>query len=265
VKSKDLYSGIFSRHAAAYRERHRQIDSRGRNRALELLAVEPGERVVDLACGPGNVTRRLVSAGASVIGVDVAPGMLALASRDVPEADFALMDLERLAFTDGGFDAALCGHGLQFVPRLDMALCEARRILRPGGRLAASVPSRRGGRALDDVIGPIADRWLKPRPRPVDAGDRSLVEDPDVFAAAARAAGFGEARAERVETESHWQDPATYIGLQTSWWDMASRMEGVSPDRILAYTTELKTRLQERFGDGPFDTAGLDVVLYAVR
>jgi ubiquinone/menaquinone biosynthesis C-methylase UbiE len=178
VRSTQLYGGIFSRHAAAYRERHRPIRSEGRERALELLAVQPGERVLDLACGPGNLSRRLAAARGWVVSVDVAEGMLALAHADVPEAVFARMDLGRLGLAARTFDAALCGHGLQFLADLAGTFREARRILRPGGRLAASVPVQRRDDEIDKLIGPIAARWLNPPPKPVDAGDRRLVEEP---------------------------------------------------------------------------------------
>ncbi|MDQ6773594.1 MAG: class I SAM-dependent methyltransferase, partial [Candidatus Dormibacteraeota bacterium] len=161
MKARELYPAIFSRHAEAYRARHREISSHGRLAALELLAAQPGELVLDLACGPGNMTRRLALAGARVVGVDLAPGMLALAAADVPEAAFARMDLERLALGDSAFDGAFCGHGLQFVADLVGALAEApgfghrpdpadRRPLaaaatRARGRRRASARDRAGG------------------------------------------------------------------------------------------------------------------------
>src|SRR5438067_6180241 len=61
VKSKDLFPAIFSRHAAAYQQRLDEImargEARGRQRVLELLAAKPGMRVLDLACGPGTLSR----------------------------------------------------------------------------------------------------------------------------------------------------------------------------------------------------------------
>src|SRR5207248_944950 len=134
LKARDLYSAMFSRHAGAYRARHQQIVSLGRLRAIELMGPRPGERVLDLACGPGNTTRHLVDRRARVIGVDIAPGMLELARMDVPEAVFVRGDLEQLPLREVSCDAAFCGHGLQFVPDLLQALREARRVLRPGGR-----------------------------------------------------------------------------------------------------------------------------------
>ena len=264
MRSSELYGGIFSRHAAAYRERHRQIRSEGRQRALELLAVRPGERVLDLACGPGNLSRRLSAVGGRVVGVDVAEGMLALAHADVPEAVFARMDLGRLGLAARTFDAALCGHGLQFLADLAGTLREARRILRPGGRLAASVPVQRRGEAIDELIGPLSARWLNPPPRPVDAGDRRLVEEPAALRGQALEAGFREALVEQVATAAEWSSPAAYVSLSTSWWDVAARMEGLPAHRVRGYEEELRAALESRFGAGAFQTSGLDNVLYAL-
>src|SRR4029077_12695057 len=76
VKSKDLFPAIFSRHAAAYQRRLDEIMARGeahgRERAIQLIEAGPGMRVLDLACGPGTLTRRiaaLVAHDGQVIGV----------------------------------------------------------------------------------------------------------------------------------------------------------------------------------------------------
>ena len=151
VKSKELFPSIFSRHAHAYQQRLDGImargEARGRERAIELANAQPGMRILDLACGPGNLSRRLagkVSPGGEVVGVDLAPGMIELTRQaGIPNARFEVMDIEQLAFDDGSFDAAVCGHGLQFAPDLGRAMREARRVLGPQGRFAASVPVSR--------------------------------------------------------------------------------------------------------------------------
>jgi len=264
VKARDLYAGVFSRHAAAYRSRQLQTISAGRRRALELLAARPGERLLDLACGPGNLSRHLVEVGARVIGVDVAAGMLELARADVPEAVFVRGELEQLPFAEGAFEVAVCGHGFQFVADLRRALGEARRVLKPGGRLVASVPADRRLVNPEKVVGPIADRWLNPPSTPVDAGDRSWLEDPAAFTARLRQAGFREARGELVATTASWESPASYVSMCSSWWDTAVRMEGVPRSRIEAFQAEPRETLEARVGPGPFETPGRDVVVYAV-
>jgi len=148
--AKDLYPGTFSRHAAAYKQRLDEVmarsESRGRAAVIDWVNATPGQRILDLACGPGTLSYRLareVSPDGEVVAIDLAPGMIELARREAPTGlpvRFELMDMEDLRFPDAHFDAALCGHGLQFVPDLFRALTEARRVVKPGGRFAASVP-----------------------------------------------------------------------------------------------------------------------------
>ena len=94
---------------------------------------------------PWTLTRVLagqVSPGGEVVGVDLAAGMIGLARASAPaNVRFETMDMEQLGFADASFDAAACGHGLQFATDLARALSEARRVLRPGGVFAASVPA----------------------------------------------------------------------------------------------------------------------------
>ncbi|HEX9476180.1 MAG TPA: methyltransferase domain-containing protein [Candidatus Dormibacteraeota bacterium] len=272
MKSKEFFPSVFSRHAAAYKQRLDDImargESRGRTRLLELAEPRPGMRILDLACGPGNLSRRLaamVSPGGDVVGVDLAPGMIALATEaGIPNAKFLVMDIERLEFADALFDAAVCGHGLQFAPNLGRALHEARRVLRPGGRFAASVPaSLRGGSAwtsLDSVI----DRWLPPAPKVIDQqATRATVADAGAFRQAALDAGFASANVEQIDEDVHWESAAQMVSMLMSWWDCASRLEGTDPARRQAFMTDAIETLG-REHPGPITTTGRNLVLLAV-
>jgi SAM-dependent methyltransferase len=113
---------------------------------LDLAAVEPGERVLDVACGTGIVARRAaarVGAGGVVAGSDVNEGMLEVAAAtaiDLPvRIEWHRADATALPLPDGAFDVVCCQQGLQFVPDPPLALREARRVLTPGGRLALAV------------------------------------------------------------------------------------------------------------------------------
>ncbi len=125
------------------------IMSAGRSRALrtlplELAAIRPGERVLDVGCGTGDLTLRAArQAGPSgkVYGIDAAPGMVAEAKRKAKRAktavQFLVEPVEALGFPDGSFDVALSSLVMHHLPG-DLkrrALIEVRRILRPGGRL----------------------------------------------------------------------------------------------------------------------------------
>src|ERR1700730_13311247 len=205
MKTKELFPPMFSRHALAYQQRLEEIMSRGesagRTRAIELIDARPGMRILDLACGPGTLSRRLaaiVSPGGEVLGVDLAPGMIALArSMNIPAARFELMDMEQLPLGDQSFDAALCGHGLQFVSDLPRALGEARRVLRPKGRLVASVPVTGAKDAVWELLDAVIDRWLPPAQEAVDQlPTRATVQNAVAFRQAALDAGFSNSRVE---------------------------------------------------------------------
>src|SRR6266852_8159976 len=178
MKSKDFFPAVFSRHAEAYQRRLEKIMARGeapgRARAVELAGARPGMRILDLACGPGNLSRLLakrVVPGGELVGVDLAPGMIELArSAGIPNARFEVMDIERLEFADATFDAAVCGHGLQFAPDLGRALRETWRVLKSGGGLAASVPVSPVKDSVFGLLDSVIDRWLPAAPEVVDEG-----------------------------------------------------------------------------------------------
>jgi ubiquinone/menaquinone biosynthesis C-methylase UbiE len=273
--AKDLYPGTFSRHAGAYKQRLDEVmargESRGRAAVIEWVDPTPGKRILDLACGPGTLSYSLardVSPGGEVVGVDLAAGMIELARREAPAelpVRFELMDLEHLRFPDGQFDGAACGHGLQFVPDLHLALAEARRVIKPGGRLAASVPvdpSQPG--AAQAILERAVKDHLPPAPRARDQfRTRRTVEDEDAFAAVARQAGFREARVVRYEESTSWRSPRHFIEMASGWWSMAVRLEAVSPIEQAAILARGVRAIEAELGTGPLQIPGATNVLFA--
>lgn len=109
-------------------------------------AVATGDRVLDVACGTGVVTRIAAQrAGLTghAIGVDLNPGMIAVAKSlpapDSPPIEWLVRNALDLRLPDSSFDVVLCQQGLQFFPDKTLALKEMRRVLVDGGRLAFSV------------------------------------------------------------------------------------------------------------------------------
>jgi SAM-dependent methyltransferase len=113
---------------------------------LDLARLRAGERVLDIACGTGVVSRlaaRRVTPGGTVTGLDLNEGMLAVARRLLLPPGLAIDWRQGSALAlpaaDGTFDVALCQQGLQFFPDRLKALGEMRRVLTPTGRVALSV------------------------------------------------------------------------------------------------------------------------------
>ncbi|MGH9318922.1 MAG: class I SAM-dependent methyltransferase [Vicinamibacteria bacterium] len=113
---------------------------------IDIAELRPGERVLDVACGTGIVARlasQRVGATGTVAGLDVNPGMLAVARSTTPPGiaiDWHEASAEAMPLPDASFNAVLCQMGLQFVPDKHAALSETRRVLVPGGRLVLNVP-----------------------------------------------------------------------------------------------------------------------------
>ena len=114
---------------------------RRRQLVREALGARPGERILDVGCGPGFYVAELLeqvgSAGA-VVGVDSSPQMLAFAARRCDKYDnvsFHEADATSLPVHDATFDAALSIQVLEYVSDIHAALAEMHRVLRPGGRV----------------------------------------------------------------------------------------------------------------------------------
>jgi ubiquinone/menaquinone biosynthesis C-methylase UbiE len=108
--------------------------------------VQPGEHVLDVACGTGIVARNIALSGGShgvVIGIDLNPNMLSVArvatERESLAIEWYTSHAEQLPFPDSCFDLILCQFGLMFFTNRQSALAEMHRVLRPGGRVVLSV------------------------------------------------------------------------------------------------------------------------------
>ena len=117
-----------------------------RDALLVSAALRLGERVLDVACGTGLVTLRaaeLVGTTGAVVGTDLSETMVQTTRAEAAlrgiDVQVLHMNAERLEFPDASFDIALCALGLMYVPDPRRALAEMLRVVKPGGRVVASV------------------------------------------------------------------------------------------------------------------------------
>jgi SAM-dependent methyltransferase len=106
---------------------------------LDAARVRAGSKVLDVATGPGYVAALARNRGADVIGLDFSPMQVELARKTFPGVEFQQGDAENLPFQAGRFDAVVMAFCLFHLPNADRAIAEAFRVLKPGGRFAATV------------------------------------------------------------------------------------------------------------------------------
>jgi SAM-dependent methyltransferase len=113
---------------------------RGAGEFITRLALQSGERVLDVACGTGNLALPAARTGAWVTGIDIAPNLIAQAEANAAaeglQVAFEVGDAERLPYVRGAFDTTVTMFGAMFAARPERAAAELLRVTRPGGRVA---------------------------------------------------------------------------------------------------------------------------------
>jgi len=124
--------------AATYHDFFTSITALAIPPLLDAASAGTASKLLDVATGPGSVAAKAKSLGAVCIGVDLSPGMIALATASHPGIDFRVAEVERLPFADQSFDAVVCNFGLGHFPWPETAVAECMRTLKAGGRIAFS-------------------------------------------------------------------------------------------------------------------------------
>ncbi len=198
----DGVRAMFDRIAPVYDAMNRVftmgLDGRWRRLAAAAV-VTPGDRVLDAACGTGDLALADRKAGGEVTGLDFSERMLERARRKSNQIEWVQGDALALPFENASFDAATIGFGIRNVDDLDAGLRELARVVRPGGRLAVLEITRPTGvlrpffRLWFDVLIPLAGKAL-----PGGAAYTYLPASvrrfpgPDDLADALRRAGFAD-------------------------------------------------------------------------
>lgn len=196
--------------------------------SIRAAELRPGERVLDVGCGTGIVARlaaQAVGSEGSVVGLDVEPGMLAVARSAAAGLDIEWIEAsaESIPLPDESVDVVLCQMSLQFVPDRRRALEEMHRVLVPGGRFVLNVPG-----PMSTFFEPLSEALA----RHVDPRAAAFVErvfclhDVDQLRALLEDAGFRNVSVEAGEIELSLPPPKDFLWQYAAATPLAGMMVG---------------------------------------
>jgi len=148
ARVRQMFDRIAPRYDGMNRLMTLGLDQRWRRAAIAAIGVGPGDVVMDLACGTGDLAEQCAARGARVIGVDFAGEMLRGAQRRGVDASFVQGDGARLPLPDASVSAAVSGFALRNFVSLPAVFAELARVVRPGGRIALLDVDRPRGRLV---------------------------------------------------------------------------------------------------------------------
>jgi len=194
---------------------------------VEKVDPQPGQVVLDVAAGPGDLSFRVASRvedGGRVLSTDFAPEMVAVArklgdGRGLTNVEFRVLDAERMDFDDDSVDAVVCRWGYMLMADPAAALAESRRVLRDGCPLAFAVwaaPHRNPWAALPAMT--LVERGHMPPPEPGAPGIFAMA-DPDLIRSLVTGAGFAEPQLEEISFQFRYAD-------EDDLWDVLVRLAG---------------------------------------
>lgn len=207
-------------------------------RVTEAARIQPGQSILDVACGTGVLARTVakrVGQKGSVVGVDHNKAMMAVARRKAPTIEWRDGRAEALPFEANSFDAVVCQFGLMFFKDRQTAIQEMMRVLRPGGRLAVAVWDSIENTPGDFVVvnlpqrdygEGIADGWLMAH----------SLGDPDVLSALFRDAGVTGAEITRQEGTARFASLRAWLSIEVKEWTLADRIDD---NQFEAFLTEV--------------------------
>lgn len=198
---------------------------------LDHCEVGPGTALLDLGCGSGMAARLAADRGAAVAGIDAAGPLLAIARERVPNGDFREGELEELPFADASFDVVTAFNAVQYAARPASALAEARRVTRPGGRVAVMIWGEPAGMPMAGVIGAL--KPLLPAPPPGAPGPFALSGEA-ALRALADAAGLRVEAIEDVDAPFVYPDRPTAIRALNSSGVAARAIAAAGEDAVSA-------------------------------
>jgi ubiquinone/menaquinone biosynthesis C-methylase UbiE len=201
----------------------------------DVAQISSGQRVLDVACGTGILTREVanrVGANGSVVGLDPNEGMLVVAKRKTPEIEWRQGYAEVLPFESSSFDAVVCQFGLMFFENRRAALEEMMRVLRQGGHLAVAVWD-----SLENIAGYAAVTELLERLFGSEVADKMgepfVLGNTKVLQSLFTDAGVSNAQIMTYEGIARFPSINLWVYTEIKGWTLADMIDDVQYQRLL--------------------------------
>ncbi|MGI8573057.1 MAG: class I SAM-dependent methyltransferase [Solirubrobacteraceae bacterium] len=240
---------------------------------IEHLALGPGQRLLELAAGPGDtgfMAAELIEPGGQLICSDAAEEMLAVARErarelGVTNVEFKRLELEWIDLSAADVDRVLCRWGVMLVVDPSAALREIRRVLRPGGRVALAVwDAAERNPWITLTARAVVELGHAPPPDPTAPGPFAL-SDEGVLEGMLADAGFTDVRVDAVDLMREYEDVAHYIAEQLDlsrvFVDAHAKLPTEEWDSVTARVAELAE--SHMSADGRLQLAGRSLVAIA--
>lgn len=156
---------------------------------MTATGIGSGKNILDIGCGAGHSTALIKAAGASVVGVDAAEGLVEYAKKTFAGIDFRVGGMEDLPFGDDEFDVVFAANAVQYAADLDTALRELKRVCKPGGLVVAGLFGPPDGVSYKPVLQALGQFMPKPPPGAKPGGPFRL-SAPGVLEASFSSAGI---------------------------------------------------------------------------
>jgi SAM-dependent methyltransferase len=228
--------------------------------AVVTRTVSTGTRYLDVGCGAGMAAKLAADQGAVVSGIDAAEALLEIARSRVPQGDFRVADLEQLPFEDATFDVVTGFNAFQYAGNPNVALAEARRVVKPGGTVAIVTWGTPAGMPFASVITALGP--LMPPPPPGAPGPFAL-SDEGALRAFAGAAGLMPTDVLDIAATIAYPDEATALRALNSSGVAARAME--NSDEAAVTAAHKAAIAPFRAADGSFHIAATFRCLFAGR
>ncbi|MGH3377194.1 MAG: class I SAM-dependent methyltransferase [Actinoallomurus sp.] len=267
----EAWNGYEGGHWAAHQSRYDAVNSGFNEQVLAAAAVGEHDRVLDVGCGNGQLTRLAARRAGHATGVDLSGPMLdraraSAAEEGVANATFEQADAQIHPFTASAFDVAMSRFGVMFFADPVRAFANIAYALRPGGRVAFLSLRDLAGSDLGTAFAALRRRLpARPASAPGGPGPESL-SDPDHIRGVLAEAGFAEVAPVAAEAEAVWgrdaEDAAEFLG---GWGPVRHVLDQVDADTAAGARADLTEAMRSFESDGAVRLRGAAWLTTAIR